>query len=231
MSNDIDIANANSVLNKYISLMWEMKKREEAIKCIIKGDCNVMYPQIALETVFFQLRKMIEIIAMSPMLINEQEYRLASKNPEFNWRLKDIIKNLSAANPNYYPQPIKIIKEEGKMDRFEGVNYEFISKDDLLDIYSHCSDFAHLKNPLKEHQDDDFLSEIKFVSSSIKKIHDLLQTHKVNPLGNENFYYICMSGEGKRPHGTVFGVVGKLTEEKERIIVANNGKLPDDWKE
>lgn len=39
-----------------------------------------------------------------------------------------------------------------------------------------------------------------------------------------------MAGGNKRPHGNVFGVVGEFTVEKEKVIVANNGKLPNDWK-
>lgn len=230
MSDDFDTDDASSVLNKYISLMWEIKKREEVIKCLVEGDCNVMYPQVALETVFFQLRKIVEIIAMSPMLVNKKEYRQASKKPEFDWRLKSIIENLSKANPDYYPKPVNIIKEEGKFDKFETIDSGFISKDDLLEVYEHCSEFLHSKNPLKDGKDDDFLAEIKFVVSSIKNIHNLLQKHTVKPLGNGNFYYICMAGGNKRPYGNVFGIVGEFTAEKEKVIVANNGKLPNDWK-
>lgn len=57
MSDVLDTDDANSVLNKYISLMWEIKKREEVIKYLVEGDCNVMYPQVALETVFFNYEK------------------------------------------------------------------------------------------------------------------------------------------------------------------------------
>lgn len=164
------------------------------------------------------------------MLVNEKEYRQASKKLEFDWRLKSIIENLSKANPNYYPKPVNIIKEEGKLDKFETIDSGFISKDDLLEVYEHCSEFLHSKNPLKDDKYDDFLAEIKFVVSSIKNIHSLLQNHTVKPLGNGSFYYICMAGGNKRPHGNIFGVVGELTVEKEKVIVANNGKLPNDWK-
>lgn len=230
MSNEIDINDAKAVLSKYISLMWELKKREEVIICLVDGKCDVRYPQVALEVIFLQLRKIIEIIVMSPMLINEKEYREASKNPEFDWRLKSIMANLSEANPSYYPQPVSITKQEGKLDVFEQVQSNFITKEELVDIYQHCSGYLHAQNPLTQREDNDAIEEIKVVSKTVKKIHSLLQTHTVMPIGNGIFYYICMSGQGKRPHGNAFGIGGELTEERERAIIENSGKIPESLK-
>ncbi len=156
-----DDSGSGVILNKYIELMWEIKRREQVIRCIFKDKCNLLYPIVILEVIFFQLRKILEIIAMSPMLVNEKEYREESKKPDFDWRLSQIVKNLNTANPDYYPKPIMIKTQPNGIDTFLPVKSGFLTVDELLEAYDHCSDFLHSKNPLKKDKDKNFDNELK----------------------------------------------------------------------
>lgn len=215
------------VLNKYISLMWEIKKREQVIKCLIEDRCSLVYPQVTFEVIFFQLRKILEIIAMSPMLVNEKEYRKESEKAEFDWRLGQIVKKLDSVNPNYYPAPISILSKKDCIDKFEKIEKGFLTRQDLLDAYSHCSDFLHANNPLRKTRENDFKEDVTFITNIIKKIHVLLNTHTVQPVSDGGFYYIAMGEDDKRPHGNFFGKLRNFTEEEKRQIEDNDGILPE----
>lgn len=64
----------SEILLKYLSLMIEIKKREEVIIGLYDGICNVKYKVVNYEVMFFQFRKILEIIVKFLLLINEKEY-------------------------------------------------------------------------------------------------------------------------------------------------------------
>lgn len=160
-------------------------------------------------------------------MVNEKEYREESKKPEFDWRLEQIVKNLKIANPEYYPAPIQIKKHPDGIDTFIPIKIGFLTIEDLLEAYNHCSDFLHSKNPLKDGGEKDFDEERLFIKTTIEKIHTLLQTHTVKPTSEDIFYYIGMNKDNDRPNGNVFGIDRKLTEEEHKEIYENDGFIPN----
>lgn len=206
MSNRFD--ENSETLSKYLSLMTEIKKREEVIIGLYDGTCNAKYKVVNYEVMFFQLRKILEIIAKSPLLINEKEYRKVSKNPEYDWRIRKIMSTLEEINPDFYPQPISVLKRTSSPDEFISVSSGYLTKDDLCDAYDHCNNFLHAKNPLKEDREIKVDVEWNYIVSTIKKIHNLLNTHLCKPSVTGSFYYIGME-DGK---GAVFGNI--FSQEK-----------------
>jgi hypothetical protein len=198
---------ADNTLNKYLSLMTEIRKREEVIIGMHSGICNAKYKIVNYEVMFFQLRKILEIIVKSPMLINENEYRSVSKKPEDDWRIKDIIDNLKKINPDFYPAPIEIVKQNGQPDKFVPKASGFLTIAELCEAYNHCNGFLHAQNPLRQGNTCDFDEEWAYISSIIDKIHKLLNPHLCRPTASGQFYYIGMENGQGFPHGNLFGKV------------------------
>ena len=193
--NQLDIQ--DTTLSKYLYLMTEIRKREEVIISLHNGVSNAGYLIVKYEFIFFQLRKILEIIVKSPMLINENEYRDISNNPENDWRIRDIMKKLERTNPKFYPRPIEIISIPNKPDEFKNIEDGFLTKEELCSAYDYCNSYLHSHNPLKIKKEFDLENEWNWVVSIINKIHILLQTHICHPTKEGNLYYITMeNGEG-----------------------------------
>src|SRR5690606_18933579 len=109
------------------------------------------------EIIFFQLRKILEIIAKSPIIMNEEKYRLVSKKAEHDWRIKDIIKKLKMSNPNYYPNPVYYAEKD--MDEIVNRTEGHLTEEELIEAYDYCSDFLHSDNPLKPKKNTNFDKE------------------------------------------------------------------------
>lgn len=206
MASNSETEITNDVLTRYLNLMTEIKKREEVIIGMHDGTCNAKYKIINYEVMFFQLRKILEIIAKSPMLINESEYRTISDRPEEDWRIKDIMKKLEKINPDFYPKPIEIIERVNKPDKFVSKTGGYLTKDELVDAYEYSNGFLHANNPLKKESSLDFDFEWNFIVGIIEKIHLLLNPHNAKPTVDGNFYYIGMSDKKGNPHGNLFSL-------------------------
>lgn len=203
---------SKDILNKYLNLMLEIRRREEVIIGLLSQVLTVKYQIINYEVMFFQLRKILEIIAKSPMLINEDEYRLISKKPEYDWRIRQIIQKLEETNPDFFPQPIKIVKNQGKHDEFINKKEGFLTKEELCNTYDYCNKFLHAVNPLQNENPIDFKEESKFIMSIIGKIRELLNSHLYKATHDGDFYYISMDDGKGFPNGNIFEITERKTD-------------------
>lgn len=200
------------ILFKYLDLMYELRKREEIIVTIHKRELSTQYNIVDFEFIIFQLRKIIELIAMAPIIINESEYREISKKAQYDWRLRDIIKKLENVNPNFFPKPVEPQKTD-TYDVFAPIKSGFLTKEELCDVYDYCSSFLHFRNPLQANLEIDFNKELKYILEILRKIHILLNTHICHPCLDDTFFYIMMERGNNLPGGNVFKKVSE--EEKE----------------
>lgn len=194
------------VLSKYLSLMEEIKKREQVIIGLYDGTCNAKYKIVNYEVMFFQLRKILELIVKAPMIINENEYREISRSPERDWRIRDVMKKLKEANPKSYPEPITIEKISGLPDKFNTREEGFLTQDLLCEAYDHCNGFLHAQNPLSDESEVKFDDEWRFICATLEQIHNLLNPHLANPTKDGHFYFVGMQNNTNGAvHGNIFG--------------------------
>lgn len=193
---------SNKILTKYLDLMMEIRRREEVIICFHEEHCNAKYLIVNHEIIFFQLRKILEIIAKSPIIMNEEKYRLVSKKAEHDWRIKDIIKKLKMSNPNYYPNPVYYAEKD--MDEIVNRTEGHLTEEELIEAYDYCSDFLHSDNPLKPKKNTNFDKEWLWVVHIMNKIHLLLNFHTFYPERGDMFYHISMDNGSGKPVGSEF---------------------------
>lgn len=196
--------NQDPILSKYINLMDEIRKREEVIIGLHDGTSNARYLIVNYEVIFFQLRKILEIIVKAPILINADEYRTISKTAEDDWRIRDIIKKLEKINPKFYPQSIEIKKTPNQLDEFIHREEGFLTKEELCEAYDYCNNYLHAHNPLKIESDVNFEDEWNWIVGIINKIHVLLDKHICYPKSKGSFYFITMENGKGYPGGNLF---------------------------
>ncbi|MDC7243193.1 MAG: hypothetical protein PQJ44_04485 [Sphaerochaetaceae bacterium] len=192
-------------LSRYLSVMREIKNRELVIIGMNTGKCNAMFKIVNLEVMFFQLRKILELIVKVPMIIHEKEYRSITKYPEKDWKIYEIMAKLKKINPEYYPQPIKIIKKDNEPDEFQNKTSGFLTEEQLVSAYKKCNNYLHALNPLSSEEKIDFEKEMIFIKEILFLIHELLGPHIATPKKDGCFFYIGMKHpEHGNPHGNFF---------------------------
>jgi hypothetical protein len=203
-----DLEKKNVTLSNYLKLMKEIRKREEVIIELHDGPHTMKYLIVNYEVIFFQLRKILEIIVKAPMIINEGEYRNISNRPEDDWRIRDIMKKLEQSNPKFYPQSIEIKNRPDQTDEFKNRESGFLTKEELCIAYDYCNGYLHSDNPLKVESEINFKNEWKWVVEIMNKVHILLEKHVYYPTNDENFFYfITMENGNGQPSGNVFETV------------------------
>jgi hypothetical protein len=91
----------------YCDLMEEVKKRTSEIKGCFDGRVNNLYQATTIECAALQLRKILELIALSSLVAHKKEY--AKQYPKFasNWHAERILRDIEKINKDFYPRPIK----------------------------------------------------------------------------------------------------------------------------
>lgn len=185
--------------------MLEVSRRVEVIICFKEETCKAKYKIINYEIFFFQIRKILEIIVKAPMLLNEEEYRKISKNPEGDWRIKDILDKLKRIDPNYYPEPIKIKKNTITDEiRFFNVIDGYLNEKDLIEAYKYCNTYLHSENPLAGDLEINFDDLLRKIDEIVNKINILLEMHLFKPIGSDVMYTIYMKSRFGVPAGNIF---------------------------
>jgi hypothetical protein len=171
--------------------MDEIKKRVEVVEAILNNKVSTSYLITNVELICIQIRKILELIALSSMVANKEEYQKVKDNINSAWRTKDILKNLSTINPNYYPQPIILQCWNGDINntRTQPVKTGFLTREELLNIYSICGGLLHAQNPFAHKKQ--FENILKQVPSWLKKIKILTNVHIVQ-LIDENTMFIAI---------------------------------------
>ncbi|WP_419765399.1 MAG: hypothetical protein ACNI28_02890 [Arcobacter sp.] len=177
--------------NKYTICMDEIKKRVEVVESILDNKVSTPYLITTVELICIQIRKILELIALSSLVANKEEYQKVKDNINSAWRTKNILKDLSTINPNYYPQPITLQCWNGDINntRTQPVETGFLTREELLNIYSICGGLLHAQNPFAHKKQ--FENILKQVPSWLKKIKKLTNVHVVQ-LVDESTMFITI---------------------------------------
>ena len=183
--------NIQNKRDKYTICMDEIKIRVKIVEQVLNNKINTSYLIVNVELVCIQIRKILELIALSSIVANKEEYQKVKKAIERAWKTKEILKELNLINPNYYPQPITLECWNGDNNntRTKPVKSGFLTREELLNIYAICSDMLHAQNPFAEKKQ--FNRILKLVPTWLKKIKTLTNIHIIQ-LIDENTMIISI---------------------------------------
>ena len=184
--------------SKYAGQMEEVKRRMEVINFVEGGGGHVLYMPTTVELVYLQFRKILELISMASLVANkeamEKVYRSRRKLASY-WNAEKLLKNIDKINSDFYPHPIienpssnPKIKSEWKSR--EG---DFLSRNEFVRLYNLCGSLLHANNP--------FGKEIDYTALKLEipiwriKIKNLLNSHTIRLVNDENLYLVHMKEE------------------------------------
>lgn len=186
-------------IQKYIWNMTEIKFRIDVINDFIKGKRTTGQLPTDVEFLCLQFRMILELIALSSLCANKNEYARMRREFHRDWHATRILEALEKVNPNFYPEPTRQIIDEntGQVVRVEKITEEYLTKENFIDIYDKCCNILHAHNPYNEYPDIVKIKEL--MSHWVDKIVKLLNHHQIQLVESGKQLWILMQSkdEGK----------------------------------
>jgi len=140
-------------LQKYQKCLFEIKKRTEVINDFLTRKKTIGYLISEVEFICLQFRKIIELIALSSLVANKEEYSKQHEKFETHWNARLIFQDLERINSKFYPEPSKQIEKLDNSGKryfnFEPIKSGYLTKDKAIQIYEKCGGILHADNPFR----------------------------------------------------------------------------------
>ena len=189
---------------KYCQCMEEIKRRTLVVTRLLSGELSAGYRMTNIETVYLQLRKTLELIALASLVANVDEYSRQQKKFAQHWHAARILDDIQAVNPNFYPVPgVQVIDEAtGKVKCVDSLKKPYLTRDDFVTLYEMCGGILHAENPYG--QPRDIAAYDAQMGMWLDKTVALLNHHQVQLLDSELQLWVLMHAEHDgRVHGFI----------------------------
>jgi hypothetical protein len=170
---------------KYASLMWECRYRLETLRDFVAGRTYCTYLQVTIESEALQLRKLLELIAFSSLVSNQDAYRAVRDDIAKDWHAARILKKIAEINPDFYPTPVR--GHDGK--RWLKLNGGYLTRHQFSQLYDKCGAMLHIKNPFFS-KGKNSLAFHNQVPGYLRRIEELLSEHYVRLAKTNEFVHV-----------------------------------------
>ena len=192
---------------RYLRNMQIIKWRIRAIKDIRTNKCHTTYSATNVEFCALQIRKILELIALSSLISDLDVYREQLNDIEKKWNARLILQDIERIHPNFYPVPIEI--DPDNKYRWLDKKTPYLTKEQFVSIYKKCGKILHEDSVFKDDKDMDstYNQADEQINNWVLLIMNLLNTHTVHLYNKKDLFYITMGGENDRPRGNIFTLV------------------------
>lgn len=191
-------------LDKYAACMEEIKNRTEVIHSFVEGQSITPFKQTTAESICLQIRKVLELIAMSSLVANKDQYSKIREKFHKDWHAKRILNDIEGVNPEFYPVPCRQVLDKNTGNPAENIALKsgFLTRKEFENIYDRCGGLLHANNPFSKEKDID--NFIKIVPEWMEKIRKLLNLHEVQ-LAQDGFklFVLMKAASDGRAHVTL----------------------------
>ncbi|GAB2781128.1 hypothetical protein HNQ93_001266 [Hymenobacter luteus] len=167
--------------NAYYKLMKEAGERIDALRPMITDLTLRENYLLNFEAIALSYRKIAEVIVFANLAGHEREYADLYPKYQQEWRIKEIIQRIKGINPGYYPRPRRRnpTKDINQIEHLQLLSDgEWMTEDELIDMYNTCSGLIHAQNSFKE--DIDLTPFPALFQSWANKLVGLLNYHLVH---------------------------------------------------
>ena len=183
---------------RYLRNMQIIKWRIRAIKDIRTNKCHTTYSATNVEFCALQIRKILELIALSSLISDLDVYREQLNDIEKKWNARLILQDIERIHPNFYPVPIEI--DPDNKYRWLDKKTPYLTKEQFVSIYKKCGKILHEDSAFKDDKDMDstYNQADEQINNWVLLIMNLLNTHTVHLYNKKDLFYITMVEE--EPH-------------------------------
>lgn len=197
-------------LNLYCQLMTEIKRRDYVIRAFLSGTSPTPYPMTNIESIYLQIRKILELLALGSLVANKTLYSKHNEMFAKHYDARKILRSLEKINTDFYPRPIKETPSStpGVKTELLDISDGYLTKTDFIKLYEKCGGLMHAANPYGPDKDISYYE--RNIDEWLKKIVKLLNCHMIKIAGENWFYLIHMKEEGTdEVKGYIFSKTGK----------------------
>jgi hypothetical protein len=193
----------------YAAVMEEIKRRTTVIHSFLAGTSSAVYRASQIESIYLQIRMILELIALASLAANKPLFEENQKKFHKHWDPSDILKDIEALNPGYYPKPIREVpsQRKGVVNDLLPMDGGYLTKAELVAFHGRTGNILHAKNPFGKELD--YQAYEAQIPSIVEKIRLLLNCHQIQILGKQDFFYLVHMQEERddRVHYYKFGRV------------------------
>ena len=191
----------------YLRNMQIIKWRLRSIRDIQSGKTKTTFKMTNIEFCVLQIRKILELIALSALISDHDVYEKNLKNICSMWNARLILSDVERIHPDFYPKPISINATD--KSKWDDITDEYLTKEKFIRIYERCGKFLH-ENSLKmtiADIDNEYSKVWREITEWSILIMNLLNTHIIRLYNQKDLFYIAMNVEEQPPYGNIFTVV------------------------
>lgn len=178
---------------KYANCMEEIKLRTESVVDMLNKNASTTYKMTNVEFCCLQIRKILELIVMASITAHKDVYSEINKKFYNHYKVRCILKDLEALHPDFYPIPSEQVVKNGKVEEVIRIKEGYLTKEELIEIYSDCSSIIHVNNPYNRR-----IPDVGNIGSKLgmwlDKIIKLLNHHQVKLYKSDNQIWVIMNG-------------------------------------
>lgn len=209
---DVSLDRRSELQKLYLNNMQEIKWRIEALDEIRFEKKTTRFFQTNIDFCVVQIRKILELIALSALVSDADIYKNKLGKIETMWNARLILQDIERIHPEFYPQPI--CQDSCDTNHWIDIKDDYLTKDRFIKIYDKCGKMLHARSPFTDDKtkNEEYQQTWDSVPQWRSWIIALLNQHIVK-LYNQNYlYYIAMKGSDTgHPAGNIFM---KVAEEK-----------------
>ncbi len=183
-------------IKMYLKCMRRIKNRLYIIKERLALGIDEKTKEFDIEVIALQFRSILELILLSSLAANQDEYTKGFEKLKDEWSRFSIIKFFDSKNLDYYPKPVNVIatRESPTKVHVNSTNKEtgFLTKDEFDEIFLKCNSYIHPANPFADERDYTIwdLFPVWF-----DKITGLLETHIISMFEQDRALFVYINFE------------------------------------
>lgn len=185
----------------YCRAMAEIRDRINVVQTIMGSGIRIglpgqpHLPDQTAELIFVQFRKVLEGMAFAALAANKEKYAEVHANFAKHWRAKDMLRELDAINPDFFPVPMAEPVEIAPGHQYFGPRPtdDVFTREDFVFLYQCSSEALHTRNPYKEV--DPPINAKYTIQEWVRRLQRLLAWHRTTLL-NGDVWVIQIPKEG-----------------------------------
>ena len=180
-------------LEMYIAQMREIKLRVNSIELLLNKTATTGYRATNIESIYLQIRKILELISLASLSVNVREYQKAYNRYAKDWKANLILKDIERINKDFYPQPIieAAPTVAGTKSTFVPKSAsEYLTRKEFEDLYTICGKILHSTNPFGPPINYEYYHNT--AHTWLIKIISLLNSHKIKLINDPHMYLVQM---------------------------------------
>ncbi len=203
--NEVSLARRSELQKLYLNNMQEIKWRIEAIDDIYLKKKATSFFQTNIEFCVLQIRKILELVALSALVSDADVYKDKLGKIETMWNARLILQDIERIHPGFYPQPVRT--DEKNEYEWIDIEEEYLTKDKFVKVYEKCGKFLHAASPFIDEATTQ--QEYQQIWVAIPQwrnwILRLLNRHIIKLYNQKELFYIIMKNKGTgTPAGNIF---------------------------